>query len=122
VSAIDQTQAAFLAMLQSMSSAPTIALAATPLIVALLQENNREIAALRAELAKKSSVPSELDGWLDAKAAAKYLGISSGSFDKYRYKTSPKIKGYALDGKTLYKRSDLDSFVMLYELKSSGLA
>lgn len=62
------------------------------------------------------------DGWLDAKAAAKYLGHSSGSFDKYRYKTNPKLKGYRLDGKTLYKRSDLDSFVRLYELKSAGVA
>jgi len=50
------------------------------------------------------------------------MGISQTTFDKYRYQTTPKIKGSKLDGKTLYKRSDLDTFIMLYELKSRGLA
>jgi hypothetical protein len=60
------------------------------------------------------------DGWLDAKSAARYLEISENTFDKYRYKTNPRIKGFRLDGKILYKRSDLDAFVKLYELKSVG--
>jgi len=64
----------------------------------------------------------EIDGWLDSKAAAKYMGnLSKTSFDKYRYQTAPKLKGYPLDGKILYKKSDIDSFVMLYGLKSKGL-
>jgi hypothetical protein len=62
------------------------------------------------------------DGYLDAKAAAEYLGISPNTFDKYRYSTKIKIKGYKLDGKTLYKKSDLDLFVMTYEAKSLGVA
>ena len=61
-------------------------------------------------------------GFLDAKAAAAYCGMSRGTFDKYRYKTAVKIKGYRIGGKVLYKTEDLDSFIKLYELKSGGLA
>lgn len=61
------------------------------------------------------------DCWLDAKEAAEYLSMSPGSFDRYRYKTNPHVKGYALDGKILYKKSDLDHFVKLYALKAEGV-
>ena len=47
--------------------------------------------------------------------------VSVGTFDKYRYQTSPRIKGYRVGGKILYKRADLDAFVMLYEVKSDEL-
>ena len=62
------------------------------------------------------------DCWLDAKKAAKYMDVSKSTFDKYRYGTDVKITGYPLDGKILYKKSDLDTFVMLYDLKSRGIA
>lgn len=62
------------------------------------------------------------NGWLDAKEAARNLSVSDATFDKYRYKTTPSIKGYPLDGKILYKKSDLDTFVRLYALKAGGLA
>jgi hypothetical protein len=76
----------------------------------------QELRALKKEVQTKI-----LDSWMDAKAAAKYMAISASSFDKYRYKTSPSLKGYNLDGKTLYKTSDIDSFIRLYELKSKTL-
>jgi len=94
------------------------ALATIPVLTA---EMRREFAELKATLARPVTT-AQSDGWLDAKAAARYMGISSATFDKYRYQTTPKIKGYKLDGKTLYQRRDLDNFVMLYEVKSSGLA
>ena len=65
--------------------------------------------------------PAGGDCWLDAKQAAAYLSMSAGSFDKYRYKTNPRVKGYPLDGKILYKKSDLDQFVKLYAVKAEGV-
>ena len=63
------------------------------------------------------------DPWLTAEQARKYLGnMSKATFDKYRYQTTPRLKGQKLDGKILYKQSDLDNFVRLYEIKSGGLA
>jgi hypothetical protein len=63
------------------------------------------------------------DPWLTAGQARVYLGnMAKGTFDKYRYETSPRLPGHKLDGKVLYKRSDLDNFVRLYELKSKGVA
>jgi hypothetical protein len=62
------------------------------------------------------------EGWLDAKTAAKYMCISSCTFDKYRYRTEPRLKGFNLDGKTLYKKSDLDMFIMLYAAQSGALS
>jgi hypothetical protein len=53
------------------------------------------------------------EGWLDAKTAAKYM---------YRYRTEPRLKGFNLDGKTLYKKSDLDMFIMLYAAQSGALS
>jgi len=44
--------------------------------------------------------------------------MSRGTFDKYRYKTAVKIKGYPIDGKTLYKVEDLDAFIKLYAVRS----
>jgi len=109
---------------KAMSPNPTLqslvdALSAIP---HLEGEMRREFASIRETLATKPRTSEQSDGWLDAKAAARYMGISQTTFDKYRYQTTPKIKGSKLDGKTLYKRSDLDTFIMLYELKSRGLA
>jgi excisionase family DNA binding protein len=59
---------------------------------------------------------------MDAKAAAKYLGCSKTTFDNYRYNSSPKLTGYRVGGKTLFKREDIDSWVKLYEIRSKGLA
>lgn len=90
--------------------------------IALMQaEMRRAFAALREEMTRRETV-EDLDPWLDAKTAAKYMGVSAGTFDKYRYLTEPKLNGCKLDGKTLYKRSEIDKFVRLYELKSNGRA
>lgn len=93
-----------------------------PCLLDLLKDQQRQISGLKelfAELGRPDAPASE---WLDAKAAARYLGISDSTFDKYRYKTTPSIKGYPLDGKILYRKGDLDSFVRLYALKANGLA
>jgi hypothetical protein len=54
--------------------------------------------------------------------AMEYLSFSKGTFDKYRYSSQIKIKGYQLDGKTWFKKSDLDRFMLTYQAKSVGLA
>lgn len=59
---------------------------------------------------------------MDAKEAAAYLGMCPNTFDKYRYKAKIKIKGYKLDGKVKYKKSELDLFMLTYNAKSQGLA
>jgi len=92
-----------------------------------LAEVSAQIAGLREQLEEikkllRARPRSAETGFLDAKAAAAYCGMSRGTFDKYRYKTAVKIKGYRIGGKVLYKTEDLDSFIKLYELKSGGLA
>jgi hypothetical protein len=93
-----------------------------PEMLRLLEVQAREINALRGEIhCLRHLSRTGHDGWLDARAAAGHMGISPGCFDKYRYNTNPKIKGYKLDGKVLYKKSDLDNFVRLYATKSREL-
>jgi len=72
-------------------------------------------------IVSQMQMPAGNDCWLDAKQAAAYLSLSAGSFDKYRYKSNPRVKGYPLDGKILYKKSDLDQFVKLYAAKAEGV-
>ena len=62
------------------------------------------------------------DGYLTPSEAQKYLGMSKGTFDKYRYTSKIKIKGYQLDGKTWYKKDDLDKFMLTYQAKSGFLS
>ena len=62
------------------------------------------------------------DRYLTPQDAMNYLGFSKNTFDKYRYTTKVKIKGYQLDGKAWFKKSDLDRFMMSYEAKSAGFA
>lgn len=96
------------------------ALSAAPMIVSMLEEQGRQLKALREEVQRKSNASPESDGWLDAKAAAAYLGLSATTFDKYRYQSRVQIKGYRVGGKLLYQRKDLDSFVRLYEINSAA--
>lgn len=94
--------------------------ATIPDILPLLRaqaERLRNIEDRITRIQKQADAP---DRWLDAKAAAEYLGVSAGTFDKYRYKTNPRIPGHALDGKILYKKSELDNFVVLYQNASGG--
>lgn len=62
------------------------------------------------------------DRYMTPKEACMYLGMSETTFDKYRYSTKIKIKGYKLDGKTWYRKSDLDLFMLTYNTKSQGFA
>jgi len=70
----------------------------------------------------KFSDSNQDDRYLSPKEASAYLGMSETTFDKYRYETKVRIKGYKLDGKNWYKRSDLDRFMLTYESKAAGLA
>jgi hypothetical protein len=93
------------------------ALAAIPTLVSKVDALQREVAALRRSQPKAA----EADGWLDAKRAAEYMSVSASTFEKYRYSTNPKLPGHNLDGKTLFKKSELDTFIRLYEARSSGI-
>ena len=93
-----------------------------PQLARMLEEQGRMIKTLLENSARASTTPKDSDGWLDAKAAAEYLSVSKGTFDAYRYQRDPKPPGHKLGGKTFYKKTDLDSWVRLYELKSAGLA
>ena len=62
------------------------------------------------------------DRYMTPSEAMAYLSFSKNTFDKYRYKSKIKIKGYQLDGKTWFKKSDLDRFMLTYQAKSDGLA
>lgn len=92
-------------------------------LVQILQWLCTQVVSLRADLESvregcERACSTEEQGFLDAKAAAAYCGMSRGTFDKYRYNTEVRIRGYHLDGKVLYKREDLDSFIKLYEIRS----
>jgi hypothetical protein len=93
-----------------------------PSLLSTLQQLQRQVADLSEQVASRRGEGDARVGWLDAEGARKYLSMSAGTFDKYRYKTSPRIPGHALDGKVLYHPTDLDNFVRLYELKAGGLA
>ena len=93
-----------------------------PAMKGALEEQGRKISALVEQLARKNTEEPDSDRWLDAKAAAAYLSLSKGTFDSYRYQKESRITGHPLDGKTLYKKSDLDTWVRLYSLKSEGRA
>lgn len=58
--------------------------------------------------------------WLDAASAAAYMDVSKSTFDKYRYLTTPKLKGARVGGKTLFKKSDIELFIRLYDLRMQG--
>ena len=98
-------------------------IAELPVVVKLLEMQAQEIREMKRELAEliRCSRDTNDNGWLDAKAAAVYLGMSANTFDKYRYQTATKIRGYKVGGKTLYQRGDLDRFVKLFEVRSTGL-
>jgi len=97
-------------------------IAALPSLLAEVRDLQRQIASMAEELARRRDGSDNPDGWLGPREAAKYLGISMGTFDKFRYEATPRLKGSALDGKTLFKKADLDVYVRLYSLKSAGLS
>ena len=109
------------------SAAPTLeqllaGVANYPALLERLRSIEGQINQILNNQARAKPAEAIGDGWLDAKAAAKYMCISPCTFDKYRYRTEPKLKGYNLDGKMLYKKADLDMFIMLYAAQSSGLS
>lgn len=97
------------------------ALGALPALVDSIRGMEARLVQMEAAMRVKPQAKAE-DGWLDAGDSAKYLAMSPGTFDKYRYSSEVKINGYKVGGKTLYKRTDLDLFVKLYALKCAGVA
>lgn len=84
-----------------------------------LHEKIDSIQEFLGELSKNIALG---DRYMPPKEAIAYLGVCPKTFDKYRYETKVRIKGYKLDGMNLYKKSDLDLFMMTYEAKSKGFA
>ncbi len=78
--------------------------------------------AINEYIAKTNSASDNGDRYMTPQEAMNYLGFSKNTFDKYRYSSIVKIKGYQLDGKTWYKKSDLDRFMLTYRAKSCGKA
>lgn len=96
-----------------------------PLVVNIYKEIeklHKKHDAIHEYIEKATSSPEISDGYLTPQKAMNYLGFSKGTFEKYRYSSNIKIKGYQLDGKTWFKKSDLDRFMLTYQAKSSGLA
>lgn len=94
-----------------------------PAVVRLLESQARELQELKRDINKllsQNCTPRD-EGWMDARRAATYLGMSVNTFDKYRYQTTPKLVGYRVGGKIYYSRSDLDAFVKLFDVRSAGL-
>lgn len=92
-------------------------------ITALVQEQGQHIRRLCDCVTRLTeNTNGDYDKWLSAEEAAEHMGLSMNSFDKYRYKTEVRIKGHRLDGSLRYKKSDLDRFILTYDVKSKGLA
>jgi len=88
----------------------------------LIVAHGDQLQRIETKLGQLHRSSSEGDSWLDAKRAAEYLDVSSGTFDKLRYKAHPRLKGYRVGGKTLYKKSELDQFVKLYDVRAEGIS
>ena len=90
---------------------------------AMIESRNNEISNLRDMIHNISSNIKGEDRYMSAEEARSYLGMSKGTFEKYRFSSKDKIKAYPLDGKHWFKKSDLDRFMSLYGMKKSlGLA
>jgi len=70
----------------------------------------------------KSAEEKCKDKYLTPQAAMDYLGMSRGTFEKYRYNSKIKIHGCQLDGKTWFKKTDLDRFMNSYKPNLDRLA
>lgn len=91
---------------------------AMPEIIRRLDAIGRQVAAIQDQIGRLPQQDENL--WLDATGAATYMCVSKSTFDKYRYLTKPRLTGHRIDGKTLFKKSEVDSFVRLYDLRKQG--
>jgi Helix-turn-helix domain len=89
-----------------------------PTLATKLNEILHRVSSLQPSTEQKS----ENDGWLSTKKAALYLSMSENTFDKFCRETTPRIKGHKVGGKNYYKKSDLDTFMRMFALKSAGFA
>jgi hypothetical protein len=87
-----------------------------------IEQLHKKQDAIQEYISKYTSSLEIGDGFMTPQQAMDYLSFSKGTFEKYRYKSKIKIKGYQLDGKTWFKKSDLDLFMLTYQAKSGGLA
>jgi excisionase family DNA binding protein len=58
--------------------------------------------------------PNSSEGWLDATDAAKYMGISKSTFEKYRADSEHMLRGYQIGGKYVYQKAELDRYIQTY--------
>jgi hypothetical protein len=88
----------------------------------MIEQLNAKHDAIQEYMIKLNQKHELGDRYMTPQDAMEYLGFSRGTFEKYRYNTKIKIKGYPLDGKTWFKKSDLDMFMLTYQAKSGCLA
>ena len=91
-------------------------------IKGIILHRDGEIANLKKMILDLCANLNGQDRYMSAEEARQYLGMSKGTFDKYRYNKNYKFKSYPLDGKHWFKKSDLDRFMSLYGVKALGLA
>ena len=85
-----------------------------------VNELQKTVGELRGLLERlQESKAHKAEGWLDTTHAAKYLGISRTTFQKYRKDESYPLSGTRLDGKIVYRKEDLDRYVEFREAKKS---
>lgn len=92
-----------------------------PLLVQLSQQVSCLTATVeRLKVPQPSPPKADADdvGWLDAEGARKYLSMSKNTFEKYVYSGKIKLKKYLVGGKNLFKKKELDLFVMNWEDKN----
>lgn len=87
-----------------------------------IEQLHKKHDAIQDYIAKYLSSADIGDRYLTPHDAMDYLGFSRGTFEKYRYNSKIKIKGCQLDGKTWFKKSDLDKFMRHYQTQSGLLA
>ena len=87
-----------------------------------IEQLHKKHDAIQDYIAKYTRSVNVGDRYLTPQEAMDYLGFSKGTFDKYRYNSKIKIQGCQLDGKTWFKKSDLDRFMFTYDAKSGLLA
>jgi hypothetical protein len=91
-------------------------------IIKMINDLQSKQEAIQGYLEKITDSVEIGDRYLTPQEAMNYLGFSKGTFDKYRYNSKITIKGFQLDGKTWFKKSDLDRFMLTYQAKSAVLA
>jgi excisionase family DNA binding protein len=86
-----------------------------------VSEIKEQLNVMRLVLSAPSNEKHPAD-WLGSSDAAKYLRMSKTTFEKHLYCGPIKINSYLVGGKRLFKRADLDRWVITHNDKLRGYA